>query len=118
DFQEDEVYLAEVVDTIFFGDADATSFARQYTENVVMLDVKKRAGENLLIATEKIEHIVAARAGIPDNVEITVTNKQSTQTKDGVSNLENSIIFGVILVVLVLMFFLGLRNALFVGMAI
>ena len=118
DFQEDEVYLAEVTDTIFFGDADATSFARQYTENVVMLDVKKRAGENLLDATDKIEKIVAARNGIPATVDITVTNKQSTQTEDGVSNLENSIIFGVILVVLVLLFFLGLRNALFVGIAI
>jgi multidrug efflux pump subunit AcrB len=35
-----------------------------------------------------------------------------------VSNLENSIVFGVILVVFVLLFFLGLRNALFVGIAI
>ena len=35
-----------------------------------------------------------------------------------VSDLENSIILGIILVVTVLYFFLGFRNALFVGIAI
>ena len=54
----------------------------------------------------------------PSNLEVTVTNDQSEQIRETVSNLENSIIFGVILVVLVLLFFLGLRNALFVGIAI
>jgi len=113
-----EIYLNEITDTIFFGDADATSFARQYRETVVMLDIKKRAGSNLIVATEEIKGIVAKRAGIPDDVKITITNEQAAKTKDGVSNLENSIIFGVILVVLVLLFFLGLRNAIFVGIAI
>src|SRR5690554_7268327 len=49
---------------------------------------------------------------------IDITNDQSKYTRAEVENLENSIIFGVILVVLVLMFFLGFRNALFVGVAI
>lgn len=115
---DEEIYLKDVVDTIYFGDADATSFARQYDETVVMLDVKKRSGENLLDATDKIKEIVEAREGLPNEVQITITNEQANKTKDGVSNLENSIIFGVILVVLVLLFFLGLRNALFVGIAI
>ena len=113
-----EIYLKDITDSIYFGDADATSFARQYDETVVMLDVKKRSGQNLLVATDKIHKIVQERAGIPNSVKITTTNELASKTKDGVSNLENSIIFGVILVVLVLLFFLGLRNALFVGMAI
>ncbi len=116
--QGDEVFLSEISDTIFFGDADPTSFAREFGSNVVMLDIKKRAGQNLLEATDKIYEIVAARAGIPSEVNISITNEQAGKTRDGVSNLENSIIFGVILVVLVLLFFLGLRNALFVGIAI
>lgn len=112
------IYLCDITDTIYFGESDATSFARQYDETVVMLDVKKRAGQNLLVATDKIHQIVKERVGIPKTVSVTVTNEQAAKTKDGVSNLENSIIFGVILVVLVLLFFLGLRNALFVGIAI
>ena len=119
EFQENEVYLAEVIDTIYFGDADATSFARQYNETVVMLDVKKRSGKNLLDATDKINEIVDEHRDIfPKSVQMTITNEQAGKTRDGVSNLENSIIFGVILVVLVLLFFLGLRNAMFVGIAI
>ena len=54
----------------------------------------------------------------PPNLQIAITNDQSTRTKNQVAELENSIIFGVLLVVLVLTFFLGLRNALFVGIAI
>jgi multidrug efflux pump subunit AcrB len=56
--------------------------------------------------------------GILDGINYTYTNDQSNQIRSQVSNLENSIIFGVILVVAVLLFFLGLRNALFVGVAI
>ncbi len=112
------VYLCDITDTIYFGESDPTSFARQYEETVVMLDVKKRAGQNLLDATDKIRQIVKEKAGIPKTVSVTITNEQASKTKAGVSNLENSIIFGVILVVLVLLFFLGLRNALFVGIAI
>lgn len=113
-----EIYLNEITDTLFFGDADATSFARQYRETVVMLDIKKRAGSNLLDATDEIKEIVAKREGVPSDVDITITNEQAAKTRDGVSNLENSIIFGVLLVTLVLLFFLGLRNAVFVGIAI
>lgn len=113
------VYLNEVAD-VSFTDADITSYARQFNEPVVMIDVKKRSGENLIEAVEKIKKVIveAQKNDIPSNIKLTLTNDQSTQIKDQVSNLENSIIFGVILVVLVLLFFLGLRNALFVGIAI
>jgi multidrug efflux pump len=113
------VYLHEVAD-VFFTDADITSYARQFNQPVVMLDVKKRSGENLIEAVEKIKAVVAdaKKSDIPSNIQLTLTNDQSVQIKDQVSNLENSIIFGVLLVVLVLLFFLGLRNALFVGVAI
>jgi len=118
--QEDggnEVYLREVAD-VSFGDEDTTSYAREYGKTVVMLDVKKRAGENLLLAADQVKNIVGRRTGIPENVDISITNDQSNQTLDMVSNLENSIIFGILLVVGVLLFFLGLRNAVFVGVAI
>ena len=112
-----EVYMHEIAN-VSFGDADMTSYARQFQEPVVILDIKKRSGENLLAAAVKIKEIVNARKGIPAGVDISVTNDQSSATKGMVSNLENSIILGIILVVLVLLFFLGLKNALFVGVAI
>src|SRR5690606_27202383 len=54
----------------------------------------------------------------PADLTVAITNDQSKYTRAEVDNLENSIISGVILVVMVLMVFLGFRNALFVGVAI
>lgn len=111
----------EDVAEVYFGNGDTTSYAREFGAPVVMLDVKKQGGKNLLDASEKIEQILAEAhedGTIPKSVTVSTTNDQSNNTRDMVSNLENSIIFGILLVVSVLLFFLGLRNALFVGVAI
>lgn len=120
--QEDykQVYLKDIAE-VEFTDADTTSYARERGQTVVMLDVKKRSGQNLLDASAKINEIlddVQESGAIPEGINISVTNDQSDKTEEMVSNLENSIIFGVLLVVGVLLFFLGLRNSLFVGVAI
>ena len=113
------VYLRDIAD-VDFKEQEKKSYAREYLQPVVMLDVKKRSGQNLLIASKKIDEIITkAKANIlPTNLIISKTNDQSNDTKTMVSDLENSIVLGVILVVLVLYFFLGFRNALFVGIAI
>ena len=88
--------------------------------SVVMLDIKKRSGKNDVIAIEKIRTIVAEAQEdfLPGDLEITFANDSSSTTLNQVDDLVNNIIFGIILVVTVLMFFLGFRNALFVGFAI
>jgi multidrug efflux pump len=115
----DLVYLRDIAD-VDFTEVEKESYAREFGRPVVMLDVMKRAGENLIIVSDKISDILteAETSYFPKNLEISVTNDQSDQTKNQLNELENSIIFGMLLVVLVLMFFLGLRNALFVGIAI
>ena len=115
----DIVYLKDVA-TVSFKDKDITTFAREYGNPVVMLDVKKRSGKNMVAAAEKIEQIVTqAKANVfPSNLKINITNDQSSKTIGQVDDLVNNIIFGIILVVTVLMFFLGFKNALFVGFAI
>ena len=55
---------------------------------------------------------------LPEDIKIQIFNDQSINTRTEVKNLENSIISGVILVIIVLLFFLGIRNSLFVGIAI
>ena len=113
------VYLKDVA-TVNFDYKDKANYARLWDKQVVMIDVVKRSGENLLDATDKIGAILkkAKEDVLPKDLEVVVTNDQSKQTRMMVANLENSIIFGVILVVLVLLFFLGTRNAMFVGVAI
>ncbi|MGB1204027.1 MAG: efflux RND transporter permease subunit [Chitinophagales bacterium] len=113
------VYLRDVA-TVNFGYADRTSYARSNTMPVVMLDIKKRSGENLLEAISKIKDIVteAKKSKLPKEIKVQLLNDQSKMTRSMLANLNNSIVAGVILVVLVLQFFLGMRNALFVGVAI
>jgi multidrug efflux pump subunit AcrB len=113
------VYLGDIAD-ISFQEKEKTSFARSFGQKSVLLDVIKRGGKNLVLASQDIKTLVAKplEIGLPADLEITISNDQSNMTLDQVSELVNSIIFGVILVVTVLMFFLGFRNALFVGFAI
>jgi multidrug efflux pump len=113
------VYLSDVA-TVSDTYEERESYARESMLPVITLSVVKRAGENLISAADNIKAIIAdaKQNRFPEDLRITINNDQSKRTKDQVTNLENSIIFGVLLVVLVLMFFLGLRNALFVGIAI
>ena len=113
------VYLRDVA-TVRFVEQEKTSYAREYMRPVVSLDIIKRAGENLIAASDGINAIIAdaQESYLPSNLSVSITNDQSDQTRTQVEELQNSIIFGVLLVVGVLLFFLGLRNALFVGVAI
>lgn len=113
------VYLKEVA-TVIDSYKERNSYARLDGFPVISLDVIKKSGENLLSVTDKILDAVnkAKEDRFPENLKITITNDQSEQTRNQISNLENSIIMGVILVVLVLLFFMGVRNSLFVGLAI
>ena len=113
------VYLGDLAE-ISFKEKEATSYARSFGEKAVLLDVVKRGGKNLILASQDIRRIVeqSQEIGLPSDLEITISNDQSNLTLNQVSELVNSIIFGILLVVTVLMFFLGFRNALFVGFAI
>lgn len=113
------VYLKDIA-TVTFDEEDKTTFAREFGENVVMLDVKKRAGRNAISAADQIKAIVKQELAdyYPPDLHISIANDSSTRTLNQVDDLVNNIIFGIILVVTVLMFFLGFRNALFVGFAI
>lgn len=114
------VYLRDVAD-VEFGFEDPTSFARLDHQPVVSLQVVKKSGENLLNATDKIFRLIdKARSEnlLPQNLRLTITNDQSEQIKLQLSNLENSMIMGIIFVVFVLFFFMGTRNAVFVGISI
>lgn len=119
------IYLRDVAE-VFFKDKEKTTYAREYDADlkggtpVVMLDVKKRAGQNMVRAAEQIQVIVkdTKERIFPPNLKVTISNDQSSKTIGQVDDLVNNIIFGVILVVTVLMFFLGFKNALFVGFAI
>lgn len=113
------VYLRDVAN-ITFKEKEKTTYSRKEGSSVVMLEVKKRAGKNMIQAADEIKMIVAQAQEnfLPKDLDVVITNDSSSRTLNQVDDLVNNIIFGILLVVTVLMFFLGFRNALFVGFAI
>lgn len=117
--QGKEVYLKDIAQ-IKDGFADRESYARLNGEPVITLNIKKKSGGNLIEASEQTLAIVQQmqEVQLPDDLKITITGDQSQDTKDQVSNLFNTVILGFFFVVLVLMFIMGVQNAIFVGLAI
>ncbi len=112
------IYIQDVAD-VDFGFKERDTYARLDGNPVVSLGVKKRSGENLIQTAKEVRQVIErVQPGMPPGTVIKLTSDQSVWIKAMVDNLENSIIFGLILVVLVLLFFMGVRNAAFVGLAI
>ncbi|MCE7862581.1 MAG: efflux RND transporter permease subunit [Bacteroidetes bacterium CHB5] len=114
-----KIYLrdvAEVVDSY----KEQESFARLDGKNVITLNVIKRSGQNLIDASDKINEIVAHFESniLPEGVNITITADQSENTRLTLHDLINTIIIGFILVTVILMFFMGATNAIFVGLSV
>ncbi len=116
------VYLKDVLENgkVENGFKDIQSIARLNGNSVVSLQVVKKSGENLLKATEQIMQILAQekQTYLPEHLDVKITNDQSDMVKKMLNNLVNSIILGMIFVMFVLFFFLGTRNAIYVGLAI
>lgn len=98
---------------------DRESYARLDGQPTVTLNVVKRQGENLLDASDKIHSLVKeAEASLPKGTKITITGDSSNETRNTLNDLINTIIIGFLLVTLILMFFMGTTNALFVGLSV
>jgi multidrug efflux pump len=114
------VYLkdvAEIKDTF----KEQESFSRLNGQNVITLNVVKKSGRNLLEASDKIKSILhndLINKQFPKDLKVTLTGEQSRYTRNTLEELNNTIIIGMILVTLVLMFFMGFTNAFFVGLAV
>lgn len=95
-------------------------FARLDNKSVVTLNVIKRAGANLIAAADRIEKTIDdyKETRYPQGLDIRITADQSERTRAGVHDLVNTVVLGFIFVVLVLMFFMGVRDAIFVGLSV
>ncbi|HRZ75936.1 MAG TPA: efflux RND transporter permease subunit, partial [Bacteroidales bacterium] len=114
------VYLRDVA-SVADGFAEPGSFARLNGQPVVSLQVVKKSGANLLSAIDQVYDVLdegREKGLLPEKLEVSTTNDQSEMIRLQLSNLENNMLMGMILVILVLFYFLGTRNALFVGLAI
>lgn len=108
--------IATVIDTF----VEQKSFARLDGNNVITLNIIKASGANLIEASEKIDALVKEmqKNDLPKDLTIVVTGDQSESTKTTLTDLINTIVIGFVLVTLILMFFMGVTNALFVALSV
>ncbi|MCC2546072.1 efflux RND transporter permease subunit [Hymenobacter sp. BT175] len=105
--------------TVEDGFKDRESYARLDGKPSISLNVVKRQGENLIDASDKIKQIVEdSKKTLPKELTITITGDTSNDTRVTLHDLINTIIIGFLLVTLILMFFMGTTNALFVGLSV
>ncbi|KOO05014.1 efflux RND transporter permease subunit [Vibrio nereis] len=100
---------------------DADSYARLDGESALVLDVKKRAGENSIETVALIKAVLEEaqqREEWPRNLLIKYTWDQSEDVKMMLNDLQNNILSAIILVVIVIIAILGVRTAFLVGISI
>ncbi|MEX0609437.1 MAG: efflux RND transporter permease subunit [Balneolaceae bacterium] len=112
------IYVRDVA-TVTFGYQERETYSTLDGSPVITLGVKKRTGQNILETASSVKAILDRELpNLPPTTTYKITNDQSKDVNSMVANLENNIIAGLILVVGVLLFFLGVRNASFVGISI
>ncbi len=112
------VYLRDVA---FIRDSnkDPLTRSRINGEKSVTLAIQKRSGENIVKVTDQVKAIVEEmRPLFPPTLKIDLTSDMSNDVRLMVSDLENNILSGLILVVAVIFLFIGGRSAIFVALAI
>ncbi|MEZ8287882.1 efflux RND transporter permease subunit [Vibrio sp. 10N.237.312.B06] len=100
---------------------DPDSFARLDGKSAVVLDIKKRAGENIIETVELVKAVMAGaqqQAEWPNNLLVKYTWDESKDVKIMLNDLQNNILSAIILVVIVIIAILGVRTALLVGISI
>ncbi|PZF73094.1 efflux RND transporter permease subunit [Taibaiella soli] len=113
------IYLHDIAD-VEDSFEEQKSYARLGGNNVITLNIIKAKGENLIDASDKIEKLLEEmeQNDLPRDLKIVVTGDQSEQTRHTLTDLVNTIIIGFILVTVILMFFMGVTNALFVALSV
>ena len=112
------VYLKDVA-RVTDSFKEETSRARLDGREAVNIAVKKRSGENIIAISEEIDRVIERRrAGWPAGTEITKVVDKAKDIGVMVADLENNILTGLVLVLVVVFVAMGLRNAVLVSLAI
>ena len=107
--------IARIRDTF----KDRQTYARLNGSETITVAVKKRTGANIIPIVKKARAIVEHfRARAPKGVAFEITLDQSRHIRMMLSDLENNILTGFILVAGVLLLFMGWRTSIIVALAI
>lgn len=112
------IYMRDVAE-VLFGYKEQENYSRLDGRPSVTLSILKRSGENIIAISDAVKNILEIESkNFPGGTQYVILADQSKEIRSMVSDLENNIIAGLILVFAILYFFMGPRTGLIVGVAI
>jgi multidrug efflux pump len=98
---------------------DATSITRVNGKPAITIEVSKRTGANLIETVDAVKAVVErAKEQMPAGVIVTYSQDKSVMIRQLLAELQNAVITAVLLVAIIILFVLGFRASLFIGIAI
>jgi multidrug efflux pump len=107
--------LAEIKPTL----KDPTTVTRLNGKAAVAVEVSKRTGANLIETVDQVKVVTEAlKANLPAGVEVTFSQDKSTNIRQMLSDLQNSVLTAVVLVFIIILYALSVRSSILIGLAI
>jgi multidrug efflux pump len=98
---------------------DANSATRVNGRLAMTIEVSKRTGANLIETVDAVKAAVEKqKVTWPASVQVSFTQDKSKTIRQMLADLQNSVATGVLLVVVIILFALGFRASMFIGIAI
>jgi len=117
--RDDRVVFLGDVGTIVDGHSEDVSYSRVNGLASASIAVKKRNGANILETTAKVRaKLKELEKTFPAGVYTTITAEKAKFIKQGFDQMNNSAVVGLIIVIIVLYFAMGLRNSVITSLSI
>ncbi len=98
---------------------DVQNIASMNGKSSVAIGVSKRSGANIIETVEQVRALVIQQQqNWPKSVSVTFSQDESSKIYEMLADLQNNIIFAVILVVIVILAVMGIRNSILVAVTI
>src|SRR4029079_12507872 len=98
---------------------DAISITRVNGRPAMTIEVVKRTGANLIEVVDAVKYLVTRmQQQWPESVHVSFTQDKSKVIRQMLGDLQNSVLTGVLLVAVIILFALGCGASLFIGIAI
>jgi multidrug efflux pump len=112
------IYVKDVAQ-VTYGYQERKTYARENGNESVTIVIKKRSGANVIEISDAVKSILKDNNDIiPEGVNYSITGDNADSIKTTVHELENGIVTGMVLVVLILFFFMGIKNSFLVATSI
>lgn len=117
--QGDAVLRIKDVAKVYPRFEDYEGFARINGLSSVVLEISKRNGKNIIDTVNQVKYLIdKAKDQLPKNLKVVYLNDQSKNVRNVLDDLENGIIFAVLLILIIMILSMGTRTAILVALSI